>query len=203
MLRLPNVRFIYSGSDQHMLQQMFGHNSRPFFQSTEQMTIAAIDPATYGEFISKKFKEGKRTISPEALAYLMQLTMGETFAVQRLCNALYEMAYPQITLPLAQETLERVLDQQQQSYEQIRALLGPSSNLFKVLKAIARLGVVSETYGKKILQASGILNASSVNKAIQSLQRYGVISRVVTASGETGYLVDDALFRAWLTGLPD
>jgi hypothetical protein len=203
MQRLPGIRFIYSGSDQHLLQEMFEHNSRPFYQSTEQLRLGPIESETYGRFIKEKFKQGKMVISAEALDYILRLTEGETFAVQRLCNALYEMAYPQITLPLAQDTLIRVLDQQQQGYEQIRALIGPNSNLFKVLKAMARLGVTSETYGKEILKASGIHNASSVNKAIQSLRRYGVVSQVIFANGEKGYVVDDALFRAWLTGLPD
>jgi hypothetical protein len=203
MQRLPGVRFIYSGSDQHLLQEIFDHNNRPFHQSTEHLKLGPIDSEKYGQFISEKFKQGKMVISAEALGYLLSLTEGETFAVQRLCNALYEMAYPLITLPLAQDTLIRVLDQQQQGYEQIRALIGPSSNLFKVLKAMAKLGVTSETYGREILHASGIHNASSVNKAIQSLRRYGVVSQIIAANGDKGYVVDDALFRAWLTGLPD
>lgn len=203
MQRLPGIRFIYSGSDQHLLQEMFDHNSRPFYQSTEHLRLGPIDSEAYSLFISEKFKQGKMAISHEALEYLLRLTEGETFAVQRLCNALYEMAHPQITLPLAQDTLIRVLDQQQQSYEQIRALIGPNSNLFKVLKAMARMGVTTETYGKEILQASGIHNASSVNKSIKSLHRYGVVSKVISRNGAEVYVVDDALFRVWLTGLPD
>lgn len=203
MQRLKDVRFIFSGSDQRLLQEMFDHNARPFYQSTEQMTLGPIDRDAYGKFIRKKFKAGKMEITAEALGYLLNVTDGETFAIQRLCNAAYEMAYPQVTMPLMQDTLRRVLDQQQQSYEQIRALLGPQSNLFAVLRAMARLGVVSATYGNEIIQASGIFNASSVNKAIQSLHRYGVVSQIVTAKGERGYVVDDALFRAWLTSLPD
>lgn len=203
MQRLPNVRFIFSGSDQHLLQEMFGHHSRPFYQSTEQMRLGPINGNVYGKFIRQKFKAGKMEITGEALDYLLKVTDGETFAVQRLCNAAYEMAYPQVTMPLMRDTLVRVLDQQQQSYEQIRALLGPQSNLFAVLKAIAKLGVVSETYGNDIIQASRIFNASSVNKAIQSLYKYGVVSQIITSTGERGYVVDDALFRAWLTGLPD
>jgi len=203
MQRLPDVRFIFSGSDQRLLQEMFDHNSRPFYQSTQQMTLGPIDAKVYGKFIRQKFRTSKMVITDEALSYLLKVTAGETFAIQRLCNAVFEMAYPHVTLPLIQDTLVRVLDQQQQGYEQIRALLGPQSNLFNVLKAMARLGVVSETYGNDIIQASGIYNASSVNKAIQSLHKYGVISQIITEKGERGYVVDDALFRVWLTGLPD
>jgi uncharacterized protein len=203
MQRIPNVRFVYCGSDQHLLQEIFHHNRRPFYQSTESMALTPIDHSVYAAFILGKFRKSNMTVGPEAVDFLLGVTEGETFAVQRLCNALYEMAYPQITVPLVQDTLMRVLDQHQQHYEQVRALLGPNSNLFKVLKAIARLKVVTETYGKDILQSSQIHNASSVNKAIMSLYKYGVITQFVTERGEKGYTVDDALFRIWLSRLTD
>lgn len=112
------------------------------------------------------------------------------------------MSCPHVTVPFVQQTLLRVLDQQQANYDRVRALLNPKSNLFKVLRAIAKLGVVTETYGKEILGASQLHNASSVNKAIRSLHTHGVISQVVTKEGSLGYTVDDALFRLWLVGLP-
>ena len=201
MQRLNNVRFIYSGSDQHLLQEMFNHAKRPFYQSTESMTLLPIDKAVYKKFIAAKFKSHKSTISDEALEFIITVTEGETYAVQRLCNAIYEISFPHITLPLAQQTLVRVLDQQQPNYERVRALLNPKSNLFKVLRAIAKLGIVTETYGKDILRVSQIHNASSVNKAIKSLYSHGVISQIITKEGTFGYCVDDALFRLWLVDL--
>ena len=202
MQRLPNVRFLFSGSDQHMLQEMFNHARRPFYQSTESMTLDFINPTVYKKFVAKNFKSGKMAISEEALEFVMTVTGRETYAVQRLCNAVYEMAYPHITVPLIQQTLLRVLDQQQPNYERVRALLNPNSNLFKVLRAIAKLGVVTETYGKDILGASRLHNASSVNKAVKSLYSHGVISQIITQEGALGYCVDDALFRLWLNNLP-
>ena len=202
MQRLSNVRFIFSGSDQQLLQDMFNHTRRPFYQSTESMTLGPIRSEIYKKFISAKFKPAKMMISEEALEFIITVTGGETYAVQRLCNALYEMSYPHVTVPLVQQTLLRVLDQQQANYDRVRALLNPKSNLFKVLRAIAKLGVVTETYGKEILGASQLHNASSVNKAIRSLHTHGVISQVVTKEGSLGYTVDDALFRLWLVGLP-
>jgi len=203
MERLPDVRFIFSGSDQQLLQEMFSHARRPFYQSTEGMTLQAIDPDSYRNFIDGWFRKSKREISTEAIDYVLAVTEGETLAVQRLCNALFESGLPHVTAPLAQETLVRVLDQQQVNYERLRAIIDPHSNAFKALRAIARLGTVEELTGKEMIKESGIFNASSISKAVKSLYRYGVISQVIAPSGKLGYRVDDALFRIWLKDLPD
>lgn len=203
MERLPNVRFIFSGSDQQLLHEMFSHSRRPFYQSTESMTLSTIDSASYKEFIETWFRKSRREISTEAVEYVLTVTEGETLAVQRLCNALFETGIPHVTAPIARETLVRVVDQQQVNYERLRAVIDSQSNAFKALRAIARLGVVVELLGKEMLKESGIYNASSLSKAVKSLYKYGVISQIVTGSGQLGYCVDDVLFRLWLMDLPD
>lgn len=203
MQRLGNVRFVFSGSDQHLLQEMFNNSKRPFYQSTESMTLLPIEQGKYTEFINNKFRENKIKVSAEALQFILIATEGETFAVQRLCNALFEMGFTQITIPLVQQTLIRVLEQQQSNYERVRGLLGPQSNLFKVLKAVAKIGVVTETYGKEIIEVSKIHNASSINKAVKSLYGYGMINKTITPEGDLGYIVDDVLLKLWLNRLPE
>ena len=40
---LPNVHFIFSGSKQHVMQEMFASSKRPFYQSTQLLNIEALD----------------------------------------------------------------------------------------------------------------------------------------------------------------
>jgi hypothetical protein len=40
---LPNTGFIFSGSRQHLMAEMFLSAKRPFYQSTQIMSISAID----------------------------------------------------------------------------------------------------------------------------------------------------------------
>lgn len=47
---LPNVQFIFSGSMMHTMQEMFLSPKRPFFQSTQIMTLEPIEKAVYYEF---------------------------------------------------------------------------------------------------------------------------------------------------------
>jgi uncharacterized protein len=201
MMRLPRVRFIFSGSDQHLMEDMFHSSSRPFFNSTQNLGLSPISPSSYQRFILKHFKAAKRNISQDALDFIMHIANGETFAVQKLCNALYEKGYPEITLPLARHVLIDVLQGQQSYYERIRGLLRADSVQFQVLMAIARAGRVTEPTGKDFMSSITITNASSVRKAIIALEGYHLISKTIVED-KIGYFVNDAMFSAWLNTLP-
>ena len=47
---LPNVNFIFAGSKQHLMQEMFTSSKRPFYQSTQLINIGSIDRETYADF---------------------------------------------------------------------------------------------------------------------------------------------------------
>lgn len=202
MMRLPGVRFIFCGSDQHLLEEMFHHSARPFFNSTTGMTLGSIDADAYKTFIISHFSAFKRTISDEALDFILHIADGETYAVQKLCNAIFAMGYPKVTLPLAKEVFRQVLHELQHYGERIRALLQPDSVQFSVLKAVARTGPVDEITGKEFLELHNFHNPSSVLKAVKSLEGYQLVSRKINPDGKLAYYVNDALLKAWLNTLP-
>lgn len=203
MMRLPNIRFIFSGSDQHILEDMFRSPSRPFYNSTQNLPLLPIDAIAYKKFISNHFKKSKRTISTEALDFILFVSDGETFAVQKICNAIYSSGIATITLPIAKEIFARVLDEQQTYYERIRALLGANSVQFALLRAISRSGEVSEITGAEFMKAHQFSNSSSIFKAIRSLEGYQLVSKKVNAEGKMAYFINDALFKSWLNTLPN
>ena len=47
---LPNVNFIFAGSKQHLMQEMFTSSKRPFYQSTQPLTIGPIQQDEYACF---------------------------------------------------------------------------------------------------------------------------------------------------------
>ena len=200
--RLAGVRFIFSGSDQHILTEMFTNAGRPFYRSTQSFQLSFIDPALYTEYIESKFKKARRKISKEALDYILSATEGETLAVQLLCNAIFESGSPEITLPIAQQSLQAVIAMSKADYEKVRAVLKPDSVMFAALRAIARYGPVEQINSREFVEASGILNTSSILKSVQSLLKYSLISRRVDAAGRLVYEVDDTIFKLWLNALP-
>ena len=202
MMRLPGIRFIFSGSDQHILEDMFSNSSRPFYNSTQNLALLPIDAQVYKKFISNHFKKAKRTISTEAMEFILFVSDGETFAVQKICNAIYSTGIPIITLPIAKETFARVLNEQQTYYERIRALLRADSVQFALLRAVARSGEVAEITGAEFMKANQFSNSSSIFKAVRSLEGYQLVSKKMTSTGKMVYFISDALFKSWLNTLP-
>lgn len=52
---IPNVRFIFAGSSQHLMQEMFVSAKRPFYQSTQLMVLREIDEESYYRFARSFF----------------------------------------------------------------------------------------------------------------------------------------------------
>ena len=49
----PNVRFIFSGSKQHLMSDIFNSPKRPFFRSTDKLTLDVIPEQTYYAFAER------------------------------------------------------------------------------------------------------------------------------------------------------
>ena len=50
---LPNVYFVFSGSQQHLMQEMFLSANRPFFQSSLVLSLPCIGEQVYREFANR------------------------------------------------------------------------------------------------------------------------------------------------------
>ena len=68
---LPNVNFIFAGSKQHVMQEMFTSSKRPFYQSTQLLTIGTVNRDEYADFAMAHFA---KNICNFLVKYLMQFT---------------------------------------------------------------------------------------------------------------------------------
>lgn len=202
MMRLPGVRFIFSGSDQHLMSEMFQSHARPFFNSTQMMGLEPIDGKDYAEFIRQHFKNFKRLISDDSIEFILSVSERETFAVQKICNAVFASGVSFLTLPLVKEIFVKVLQEQQPYYENIRTLLRSSSVQFKLLRAMANERVLTEPTGKEFMAKNSFTNSSSILKALKAVESTGLISRISVEGKGMGYYINDALFKCWLNLLP-
>jgi uncharacterized protein len=67
--RYHNIRFIFSGSEQHLISDIFSSIDKPFYQSTRMFEIKKIDTALYHRFITKHFQKGKKSILEKQVFY--------------------------------------------------------------------------------------------------------------------------------------
>lgn len=62
---LPHVHFIFSGSKQHLMAEMFGSAKRPFYRSTEKMNLTSIPLEDYSLFAIRWMQVGGKDLSDE------------------------------------------------------------------------------------------------------------------------------------------
>ena len=188
---LTNVNFIYSGSQRHVLENMFVAASRPFYQSTQMLTLGPIDSTAYYAFASAHLQGHGQSIPQEVFEWLFTDLSAHTWYVQSLLNRLYETAHPVLSQPFVNETLEEIREENEVTFQTFLRWISPLQA--RVLKAIAQEGAVKEIQGKSFLSRYGLGAASSVKTAVKAL-----VEKELLLESEGAYEVYDRFFARYL-----
>ena len=81
---VPNINFIFAGSKQHIMQQMFHSAKRPFYQSTQTQVIDRIARDEYYRFAADFFTRQGRKLAEETFGYLYDAFDGHTWYIRLL-----------------------------------------------------------------------------------------------------------------------
>ncbi len=192
---LTNVQFIFSGSNKHMMLELFNNTKRPFFASTQMMYLSAIPNDKYSAFIHEKFAEAGKEITEEATHFLLEWTRSHTYYTQMVCNNVF--ATP---IKCTQETdVKRIcndlLTSQQATYIQYRQLLSPVQ--WQLLIAIAKEGKVFQPQSKTLIQKYKVGTPFNAKRALDALLEKEMIYREETLH-ESWYQVYDVFLSRWL-----
>ncbi|MCK5147849.1 ATP-binding protein [bacterium] len=189
-----HVQLIFSGSQRNLLFSMFQDQSRPFYQSTQIMVLDSIDTETYKTFIIDKFKAGRKEISGELAAQILEWTRGHTYYVQYFCNRLYGLSAKTIKMAHVQQIASLILDENVIIYNNYRNLL--TKQQFHLLTAIAKEDVVKMPMAKDFIFKYQLGAASSVKTTLDA-----VIKKELVIAGDCGYFILDVFFARWLQSI--
>ena len=189
--RLTNVNFIFSGSQRHVLENMFLSASRPFYQSTQMMPLGTIDKSAYYAFSSDKMKYNRQSIDEESFDYLYTKLSSHTWYVHTLLNRLYESGYGTIDKTTVDDIMAEILLENEGTFQTFLRLVTPIQA--KVLYAIASEGTIKEIQGKSFLTKYQLGAASTVKTAVKSLAEKELL---LDNNGE--YQIYDRFFGLWL-----
>ena len=192
---LKKTTFIFSGSDQHLLSEMFNNTKRPFFASTQLMQLQPIPKKLYGAFIAENFEKGKKKIKVDAIEFILQFTRMHTFYTQTLCNRIYSSGIRDIKKEVAEEIAYKLLREQEVVYFQYRNLL--TTMQWNLLKAIAKEDTVYRPTSKEFINTHQLESASHVQKTLLALLSKEMVYRDNTESGPC-YRVYDCFLSRWL-----
>jgi AAA+ ATPase superfamily predicted ATPase len=194
---MHNVSFIFSGSNRRLMSEMFSNAARPFFSSTQFLALDTIPVASYRPFIIEKFAGQKRTISAEAVDFILSWTFAHTYYVQAVCNRIFSKNTTKIDLAATKQVCDEILKTQEPLFIQYRNLLTPAQ--WELLKAVAKEGQVTQPTGGKFTTKYG-LTASNVQRTLPVLLEKEMILALPTAA-ETIYRIYDCFMGHWLAEL--
>ena len=164
---LTNIQFVFSGSQRHVLENMFASATRPFYQSTQMMNLECIGVDSYYEFAATKLEQHQQQIDRQTFYDMYHRLFGHTWYLQALLNRLYEMGTPHICKADVDMMLEEIVNENEATFQTLLRLITPAQR--KLLKSVASEGEVTAINGKNFLSRYKLGAASTVNAAAKSL----------------------------------
>ena len=189
--QLNNVYFIYSGSSNHILQNMFYSAKQPFYQSSESLVLDKIDSDKYTKFINWCFESNNKTITIEAINHFLDFTQSYTYYTQVICNQAFYKCDSTMNFDQAVQITNNYIETRKLDYLNIYNLL--SENQKKVIAAIAKEGIVSKPSSVKFMIKHKLPSSSSTLQALGALDTKELIYKTIK-----GYRVYDVFFNRFL-----
>ena len=186
-----HVHFVFSGSKQHLMAQMFGSPQRPFYQSTETMGLLPLDEEVYYDFANRFFTEKKGWLDRQVFHELYARFDGYTGYLQSILNRLYEDNRKVTTPAQLTEAISKVVLGKAIQYESMVQFL--TDNQFSLLKAIANERKVGQPTAQEFIQEHSLPGPSSVQTALETL-----VNKELVYALPDGYIVYDRFFDLWL-----
>lgn len=188
-----NARFIFAGSQKHIMMNMFNSPARPFYQSVNMMQLKSIPLTEYKAFVKRLFHENEKHIEEELIDEVYNFFEGHTWYIQLMFNELYILTGKGKLCSRSQQTiaLTNILQMQDFTYQEIFSRLPEKQK--EVLIAIGKeqkaIGVTSGKFIKKYKLST----PSSVQSALK-----GLLEKNLVSQEQNQYEISDRLLGVWL-----
>lgn len=193
---LTNVAFIFSGSQQHLMMDLFSNPSRPFFRSTGFMKIGKLNMEEYRAFIIKHFQNHDRRITEPVAEEMILWAQCHTYYVQLICNRVFASGAIEISREIFMEEAFKLLKEQELVFINYRDLL--TNQQWQLLKAIAAAEIVFTPTSKDFIRKFHLGSPATVLRSLKSLTGSELIYSDYTPEGKPFYGVYDILFQRWV-----
>ena len=170
---------------------MFASANRPFYQSTQIMNLYEIREESYYDFAKKKLEAHGQQLNADVFGYLYEKLVGHTWYVQVMLNRLYESRDSLISLNVIDDTLTRIVDENEATFQTFMRLVTPSQA--KLLKAIANEKSVQQVLAQSFISRHHLGATSSIRSALKAL-----MEKELVLEAQGNYQVYDRFFALWL-----
>jgi AAA+ ATPase superfamily predicted ATPase len=105
-----DVAYILYGSKKHMMLNIFGEYGKPFYRFCDMMFLPKIDNKDWQEYITRRFSETGKAISPELAGKLADIVDNHPYYVQQLAQYTWLRTPRKCTEDIVQSAFQSMLD---------------------------------------------------------------------------------------------
>ena len=194
--RCSNANFVFSGSERHLLAEMFSSPLRPFYASTSTLNLESINPLKYDEFARTHFEKARKQLADGVVGAIYDRFEGVTWYVQKVLNYLF--ADTPIGAVCGMDMIDVAVNEIVKDNGTIYAdlLYQLTAKQKELLVAINKEGKVKAVTGSKFIKKHHLTAASSVQTTVRSLTDKQLVTNHLGI-----YEVYDKFFSIWLSRL--
>ena len=188
-----NARFVFSGSQRHLMGTIFTSPSRPFYQSVTIMNLPLIPLDKYAEFAVRHFREHGKILLSEVVNVLYDRFRGGTFYLQKIMNILF-LKTPEggtCGVEMIEDAINYIVNFTADTYAELLYQLPEKQK--QVLIAINREGQARNVVSGAFSKRHGLVSPSSVRSALA-----GLLDKDFITKERDYYQVYDLFFSIWL-----
>ena len=189
---VPWVRFVFAGSRHHVMSEMFGSAKRPFYQSTEILSLGTIDPDEYLKFAARHFASRRKRVVAKVFRSLYDRFEGITWYVQAVLNKVWESGRGRSSVSQIDDAVHSLVEGSDMVFHDLFRSQNEASRA--LLRAVAADGCVPSPTSGDFLSRYGFKSHSTVRSALANL-----IDGDLLYQTDKGYVVYDRLFGIWLS----
>ena len=193
---VPWIRFVFAGSRHHVMSEMFGSAKRPFYQSTEILSLGTIDATEYENFARRHFAGRRDTVDAKVFHTLYNRFAGITWYVQAVLNKVWESGTGLTSVAQIDEAVDSLVEGSDIVFHDLLRSQNEASRA--LLKAVAAEGCVAAPTSGDFLSRHGFKSHSTVRSALKDL-----VDNDLLYQTDAGYVVYDRLFGIWLSRRQD
>ncbi|MCB9359780.1 MAG: ATP-binding protein [Flavobacteriales bacterium] len=165
--QLKNTSFIFCGSNQKMMHEIFNSAKRPFFASCTSVSLEHIPATEYKKFIKKHFNDVNRVITDECLNFICDWTQLHTFYTQYFCYTLFALNKENNGIEEAKTAAQTILKLNENTFYQYKNLL--TDTQWNFLVAVGKETQVHQPTAKKFITTHQLGTPSSINRSLEAL----------------------------------
>ena len=191
--RCPNANFVFSGSQRHLMGEMFTSPARPFYQSVTVFNLKPIPLDKYREFAIGKFEQAGKHLADGVVESLYERFDSVTSYMQKIMNYLYQLTQKgeTCTLPMIDEAINYILDISSDTYEGMLYQMPEKQR--NVLLAIGRDHEATGISGGNFAKRHHLPSPSAVVSGVK-----GLLEKDFITQDKNAYKIYDQFFQLWL-----